>query len=91
MNLTVLLTNILNLINGYIIPLLVAIAIIVFFWGIVRYIMGAGGEDKQSAVKLITSGIIGLVVMLSVWGIVALVSNTLGISGTQAVSLPQVP
>ena len=84
-------TNILNLINGYIIPLLIAIAILAFFWGIIKYIWGAGGgEAKAEAVKIITAGIIGLVVMLGVWGLVALVSNTLGIGGTTTIVHPTV-
>jgi len=90
MNIQTLLTNFLNLINGYLIPFLIACAIVAFFWGIVRYIFGASGEGHGDAIKLISAGIIGLVVMLAVWGIVALVTNSLGIGGTTTVSLPTV-
>ena len=85
-----LIASILNLINVYIIPLLVALAVGWFFWGIVLYIKSAGGDDKHKALDVIGSGIIGLVVMLSVWGIVALVGTSFGISGQQTVVLPQV-
>jgi len=90
MTIQALLTNILNLINIYVIPLLVAVAIVVFFFGIVKFIFASGGEGKTSALKLIGNGILGLVVMLSIWGIVALVGSSLGISGQVNISLPQV-
>jgi len=84
------LANILTLINTYIIPLIVAIAILSFFWGIVKFIQASGAEGKGDAVKAMTNGIIGLVVMLSVWGIVNLVGNSFGINGQQTVSLPRI-
>lgn len=91
MSITVLIVNLLNLINNYLIPFLVALAILALFWGIVKYIWGASSEEgKADAVKIISAGIIGLVVMLSVWGIVVLVANSLGVSGSQVIQLPTV-
>ncbi|HEX8994124.1 MAG TPA: hypothetical protein VF803_02630 [Candidatus Paceibacterota bacterium] len=80
----------LMLINSYIIPLLVALAILYFFWGIVQYIKESSAEGKKDGLAIMGKGIIGLVVMLSVWGIVALIGNSLGISGSATVTLPSV-
>jgi len=90
MTIQVLLTHILNLINVYIIPLLVALAVLALFWGIVKYIWGSGAEGKADGVKIITAGVIGLVVMLSIWGIIAIVGNTLGINNVQNINTPTI-
>ncbi len=64
-----------------IIPLLIAIAIIVFFWGIIRYIFAAGNEQvKTSARETMLWGTIALFLMVSVWGILKIIANTFGIS-----------
>ena len=89
MTIQVLLSNVLTLINTYIIPLLVALAIVYFFLGIIKYIQG-GGDGKADGMKIMGAGIIGLVVMLSVWGIVTLVTNSLGVGGQQTITLPQI-
>jgi len=62
------------------IGLLFAIATIVFFWGIVRYIASAGDEKaKADARRLITWGIVGLAVMASAWGIARILIVSLDI------------
>lgn len=60
---------------GSAIPILFAIAVIVFVWGVFRYVI-AEGEDKQVGKNVMFYGIIGLFVMVSVWGLVTLVYNT---------------
>lgn len=65
-----LVANLIGLIN-YIVPVLIAAALAIFFWGLVRMIYRAGdakgiGVDRQ----LMTWGLVGLFVMVSVWGIV---------------------
>lgn len=62
-----------GIITQYIIPLLTAIALLVFIWGLARFILNAGDETKVSEGKqLMFWGIIALTVMISVWGIVGL-------------------
>lgn len=60
---------------------ILALAVVSFLYGIVTYIFRAGDETKRKeGVRFITYGIIGLFVMISVWGLVALLSNTIGAS-----------
>ena len=60
------------------IPILISISVIVFVWGVFRYVL-AEGEDKKKGRDVMMYGIIGLFVMVSVWGLVALVYNTFGL------------
>lgn len=60
-----------------IIGTLIVLATVVFLWGIVRYLSAGGDTEKlKEARNFIVWGIIGLFVMVSVWGLVALLNNT---------------
>ena len=72
------------------IPVLIAAAIVVFFWGLVKYIQ-AGGEGKAEGQATMIAGLLSLFIMVSVWGLVNLAQNALGVSGNASVVVPQVP
>jgi hypothetical protein len=58
--------------------LLVGIGLLVFIWGILKYIAAGGDAEKaKEGRRFIIFGIIGLAVMLSVWGLVNIIINTL--------------
>jgi hypothetical protein len=82
--------NILYLINNVLVPVLFAIAFIVFLYGIARaYIFSGGDPEKvKEGHKLLLWGLIAFVVMISIWGIVNVVANTFGLAGSYA---PQTP
>ena len=82
------LLNISGLIN-IIIPLLIALAIVAFFWGLVQYIW-SGGEGHEKGRNVMIAGIMSLFVMLSIFGIVHLISNTFGVGGTNTFTAPTV-
>lgn len=73
------------------IPVLIAFALVVFFWGLVQYIWGSSGEGGTDGKKVMTAGLIGLFVMVSVWGIIRLAQNTFGVNNSNAPQYPQVP
>ncbi len=80
------LSTIANLVNQ-LIPLMMAIALLVFFWGLVKYIWNSGSEDaKEEGKNVMIAGIVGLFVMVSIWGIVGIIANTFGVQtgGTQS-------
>mgnify|MGYP001617792651 FL=1 len=59
------------------VPIFIAIAVIVLLVAIVRYITAGEDEEKRSKAKsLMIYGIIGLFVMISLWGLVAILSGT---------------
>jgi hypothetical protein len=82
---------IIDLINGIAVPVLMAVAFIVFLWGVYRYfILGADSETERATGKqFVLWGIIGFVIILTVWGLVALVGSTLGL--TPGGSAPKPP
>lgn len=62
------------------IPLVVALAVAMFIWGVVQYVINSDEEAKKAKGKqFMIWGIIGLVVMFGVWGIVKIVGTTFGI------------
>lgn len=75
-------SGIIGIINTVVVPLLFSLAAAAFFWGVVSYFFLHGGEDTKRAEgrNFILWGIIGMVVLLSVWGFVNLLLSTLGIA-----------
>ncbi|HEV7448930.1 MAG TPA: hypothetical protein VGP13_00110 [Candidatus Paceibacterota bacterium] len=60
------------------IPILIGVALVVFFVGLVKYLWGAGGTtDHTSGRQTMIWGLVTLFVMVSVWGIVRLAQNAL--------------
>ena len=63
-----------------IIILLFVVALLVFFWCLVEFIYKACSEDgRETGKRNMIWGIVGMVVMVSVYGIIRLVLNTFGI------------
>ena len=60
---------------------LVAIAILVFVYGIVNYVIAKDEEQKKNARDLIIYGVIGLFAIVAVWGLVNVLANTFGVGG----------
>lgn len=72
-----LVNDILAIINPFTL-LIVAVAGLVFMYALIKYLTSAGDEKSRGEAKgLMLWGIIILVVMVSVWGIVNFLSNTL--------------
>jgi|SRR6185312_6259714 len=74
-------------------PILIGLAMLAFFWGLVKYIFAAGDAEKAKEGKsIMIYGIVALVVMVSIWGIVNFVASDLGVNNGTAgtISLPTV-
>jgi len=73
-----------------ILPVLMGAAVVVFFWGIVKFITKAGDEKAiKEGRSLMFWGLIALFVMLSFWGIMRFTYGELGFSKT--FGLPLLP
>ena len=69
------------LLNKTVVPLLITIALVMFFVGVIRFIANAGDAQKrQEGRDAMLWGIIALFVMLSIFGILAMLTNTFGFS-----------
>ena len=72
-------------------PVLVGLAVLFFFWGLGQYILASGDETKKAEGRnIMIYGILALFVMVSVWGLVKLVQNTLQIWSDSAPDIPGV-
>ena len=73
-----------------VIPILFVLALIVFFWGLIRFLTKADDEEaKANGRRLMVWGIIALFVMASVWGLVSFLGDAVGID--QGQDIPAVP
>lgn len=73
------------------VPVLIAAALVVFFWGLVQYIRHPEGGEHGSGRSTMVAGLVSLFIMVSVWGIISLAQNALGVQGNGTVNVPQVP
>ena len=79
------LQNLISAVNHYIVNplilLLFAVAMVVFLWGIIGYIKGAGDpKARESGRNHILWGLVGMAIMFSVFGIMHIIAGTLGVS-----------
>ena len=78
---------------GKLVAFLIGAAVLVFLWGVLRYVfLSQGDPEKRSEGRgFMIWGIVALVVMTSVWGLVNLVKNTAGINGGGGPEIPAIP
>lgn len=72
--------NTLQSILNVIIPIVITVAVIIFIVGVVKYVTASDEEKQAEARKLMISGIIGLFVIVSIWGLVRVLQNTFGVN-----------
>lgn len=77
-----------SIINS-LIPVLIALALVAFFWGLVRYIW-SGGEEHEEGKNIMIAGLVGLFIMVSIWGIIRIAQNTLGVNSGGTITPPHV-
>ena len=73
------------------IPIFLGIALLIFIWGVVKFMMSDDDNSRSEGKKHMLWGLIGLFVIVSVWGLVILLQVLVGIEGQDAISPPQVP
>jgi hypothetical protein len=85
--------NIISFMNKILVPLIFAIAFLVFLWGMfTTFILGGSDEEKQSQGKsLMLYAIVGFVLMVSLWGIVNLVAAGFGLQDASVNNMPNLP
>ena len=68
---------------GYVFPLLISIAVIYFIWQVFQYTIAADEETKAKAKGQIIWGLVGIFIMVSIWGLVAILQSTFGTTSVQ--------
>lgn len=69
--------------------IVVAVALFAFLYGLVKYIFSLGGE-KEAGKQIMIWGVVALFVMVSVWGLVRVLSNTFGVGAGGNAPIPGV-
>ena len=67
--------------------ILISLAVVYFIWNVFGYIRSANDDDKKAHAASMVWGVVGLAVIVSVWGLVTLLQSTFGISSEGAQSI----
>lgn len=73
------------------IPLLITAALLFFIYGVVRYVIAKNADDTKEARSIIFRGLIGLFVILSIWGLVGVIQSTFGIGAGGDIDSSNIP
>lgn len=72
-----------------IIILLMVVATVVFIYGVLKYILAGGSEQrKKEGQSMIMWGLIGLFILVAMWGLVIILENTFGVEEEHIPRLP---
>ncbi len=72
-------------------PIVVALALVYFFWGLGQFIFNSSDEAKRKeAISIMIYGIIALFVMVSIWGIINVLQTTFNVQGGSDIRAPRV-
>ena len=74
-----------NLLNG-VIGLFITLAIVVFFWGLIKYLWSMGPDDAHQGIKIMFWGVVAIFVMVSIWGIIRLVQRSFGVTSVDPIT-----
>lgn len=83
---------IVNLVNTFgnivrsLVPILISLAVVWFIYNVIRYVIAHDEDKKSEAKQQMIWGIIGLAVIVSMWGLVAFLQNTFGINAQTGIS-----
>lgn len=71
-----------------IVPVLLMLGVVYFVWGVVMYVIADDEEAKKKGKDHVIFGIVGLAIIIGVWGLVNVIVNTFDIGGQQSISVP---
>lgn len=82
--------SVIGVINTVFVPVLFALAFLMFIWGVYKYfILGATEESaKGEGRQFVLWGVVGFAVILSIWGIVNVFISTLGLTSNNVPAFP---
>lgn len=83
---------IINLINNVAVPVIFALAFLLFIWGVFKFFFNAGNPDgRKEGLSFMLYGVLGFVIMISVWGLVNLLVGSVDLENEGPAEIPQTP
>ncbi len=64
------------------VPIIISLAVVYFIYQVFRYAVAGNEDDKALAKTHMIWGIVGIFVMVSIWGLVAILTTTFGTAST---------
>ncbi|MAZ67202.1 hypothetical protein CL652_00300 [bacterium] len=65
-----------DIVNG-LIPIVLALTVLIFFWGLAMYLWDSGNSEKKGqGIHIMVMGVVALFVMVSIWGIIGVLQQT---------------
>lgn len=81
------LASALGILDEIIIPIVFALALVYFFYGVAKYIKS---EDKAKGREIMTWGVVAIAVMSSIWGIVYWLQGELQVGRYDTANMPRI-
>ncbi len=82
----------LTFINFTLVPLVFALAFLLFLWGVFQYFFwGSDPAKHEDGRKIMLWSVIGFVAMVTIWGIVNLLASGIGLADPSLQNIPGVP
>ena len=73
------------------IPVVTALALLFFFWGLAKFILAAGDEAaKDEGKRIMIWGVVALFVMAAVWGIIQALAGIFDVNTGGTISVPNI-
>jgi len=73
--------GIIGILNTIVVPIIFALTFVAFLWGVVQYYFLNADDEKArtSGRQFVLWGVLGMVLLFSIWGVVNVLLSTLGI------------
>jgi hypothetical protein len=88
-------SDLVSKINGVlagVVPVIFGVALIYFLWNLTQFILNMDNEDaRKKARDHMVWGIVALFVMVSVWGLVGVLTGTFNFAGNSTAPVPSYP
>lgn len=75
-----------------VVPIAITLALIYFIWQVIQYVIAADEESKTDKRQKMLYGVVGLFVIIAIWGLVNFIGTYLGVSPTaNPIVVPFIP
>ena len=77
-----------GLILNTIVPIIIVLGVVYFMYGVISYAIAKDDEAKTAGRGAMINGLIALLVITSIWGLIAMLKNTFGVTSSKIIQVP---